>query len=61
MVFYTFYLDWIAKLIEDKGVLLKKCEDIFGVLIDKTDVLDFLWDRVWELVWQTFIFCFFSI
>ncbi|XP_060837150.1 uncharacterized protein LOC132919505 isoform X1 [Rhopalosiphum padi] len=42
--------DWIAKIIEDKDALLKKCEDIFCVITDKTDILDFLWNHVWEQV-----------
>lgn len=44
--------DWIAKIIEDKNMLLKKCEDIFSVIVDKTDILDFLWNHVWEQVKQ---------
>jgi len=43
-------LEWIAKIIEDKNSLLKKCEDILCVISDKTDILDFLWNRVWEQV-----------
>jgi len=43
-------LDWIAKIIEDKDALLKKCEEIFSVISDKTDILDFLWNHVWEQV-----------
>ncbi|XP_050441522.1 uncharacterized protein LOC126846278 [Adelges cooleyi] len=42
--------DWIAKIIEDKDNLLKKCEDIFSVFIDKTDIIDFLWNHVWDQV-----------
>lgn len=49
-------LDWIAKIIEDKDALLKKCEDIFCVITDKTDILDFLWNNVWEQVRQQYCF-----
>jgi len=48
-------LDWIAKIIEDKNTLLKKCEDIFCVITDKTDILDFLWNHVWDQVGQNIL------
>lgn len=48
------FSDWIAKIIEDKDNLLKICEDIFCVITDKTDVLDYLWNHVWEQVLQFF-------
>lgn len=48
--------EWLAKIIEDKELLLKKCEDIFNVISDKTDILDFLWNKVWEQVSLSHIF-----
>lgn len=51
--------DWIAKIIEDKNTLLKKCEDIFSVITDKTDMLDFLCNHVWEQVKQIIFLCFY--
>jgi RNAse (barnase) inhibitor barstar len=58
--FFIFTTDWIAKIIEDKNTLLKKCEDIFNVITDKTYVLDFLWNHVWEQVKLIIFLCFYS-
>ncbi|XP_050522143.1 uncharacterized protein LOC126894881 isoform X2 [Daktulosphaira vitifoliae] len=42
--------DSITKIINDKDLLLKKCEDIVSVIIDKTEIVDFLWNHVWDQV-----------
>ncbi|VVC25678.1 Hypothetical protein CINCED_3A000948 [Cinara cedri] len=42
--------DWIVKIIEAKDTLLKKCEDIFNIITDTTDILDYLWNYVWDQV-----------
>lgn len=55
MSFLYMILDWIAKIIEDKNALSKKCEDILFVITDKTDILDFLWIHVWEQVIINFL------
>lgn len=49
-------LDWIVKIIEDKDALLKKCDDIFGVITDKVDILDYLWNCVWEQVSKIYFY-----
>lgn len=60
MSFLCMILDWIAKIIEDKNALLKKCEDILFVITDKTDILDFLWIHVWEQVIINFFYVFYE-
>lgn len=61
MSFLCMILDWIAKIIEDKNALLKKCEDILFVITDKTDILDFLWIHVWEQVIINFFWRFMNL
>lgn len=58
-VFIT--LDWIVKIIEAKDALLKKCENIFNIITDKNDILDYLWNYVWDQVRQTISVCYYLV